>query len=259
MVQLDYTKIIESAAAQVSDKLPKRGHIPEEKSRQLKYIIRSRTYLQGDESPRTFNEIKKDLYGSVWTQVLNEAVKANAGSELDGGNLGAEWVVLALKRKDTVRGEIKFRKGHFIVPLANCKYRIYKKPEGSAALPETLLDRLQQTVTIEPYVFADLIAEFDGHIPEMTKKADEVYQEHKAEMFEIQKEKRAAEIRKRTVEALMEQFLKPQGIEMTYRFIEDGTKVKLDMHKTLELHLDLPVEQLAATLRDTESLLSQMK
>ena len=255
MEKIDYSQLIGLVADHVSGKLPSRkGNIVTTRRNLFRYRYE-------DESPKTFGQIKREICEGVWKGVVMANTMAVDPSKVEKDPLSAERVVLGLKKNDSFRGEIKYSRGHFDVRLENSRYRIYKRPEGFAALPETQLGGtgILELIKLKPEDFAVIIEDFDSHIPEMIQKAEEVYQEHKAELFEIQKEKRAAEIRTRTVQALEEQFLKPLGIELKYQFNADGSKVKLGLSKTLELQLDIPVEQLAAPLRDTESIISQMK
>ena len=196
MVQIDYNDLIGKIADHIIDKLPTRQGYKVVTSKRT--LFRYRHLYTGEEYPKTFEQIRKEIVGDVWKAV----VMRNAQPETVKDPLAAERVVLALKQSGKVRGEVKFSRGRFDVRLENESYRIYKRVDGFSARPGSLLGGSPQQIHIGPDDFAAIVGEFDDLIPEMDQKADEVYQAHKAEMLEIQKGLRAKEILDRAVRSL---------------------------------------------------------
>ena len=252
MVKIDYTELIEAAAKEIKDHLPTSEQMPQ-MSRRAFYIYRR--FHNGDITPMSFNEIQKAFVGRVW----KDAVSMIAASHVVKDPLSAEKLLLSLKRRDVLRADVEYGNGRFNVKLDNWRYRLYKKVDGVRVLPETLYGDYSESFYCHLEDLADFIIDFDAHMPEINSKAQEVHKAHMAEVLEMQKVKKAAEIREKAVHSLVNQFLKPLGIGMTFQFNSDGTIVRAHLRKELTLDLEVPFEQLAATLKDTEDIKSRMK
>lgn len=248
---IDYKDLIERAAKAVIDSLPTREHLPH----RTRPIYFYRRFHNGDITPMKFGEIQADLIALAW----KGAVSMMENSHVVKDPLSAERLLLSLKRRDVVREKIGYDSGHFDVKLDNWRYRLYKKEDGVRVLPYTCFGNNSDPFCCDPEELAAFMTDFDKHIPEINIKAEEVHKVHMDEILQMQKDKKAAEIRESAVKSLINQFLKPLGINMTFHFNSDGSKVSAHLHKEITLDLEVPFEQLAATLKDTEGIIARMK
>ena len=196
----------------------------------------------------TPDEIRSSLINGVWTKgvaVLN-------GDRTDCNPLEGEKALAILTRKGMVTENVQFKRNSFRLKLKNAEYRIYKYGgTGFEACPWPSLTWCPVTVSGEE--FAEFLAAFDSEIPEIESNLDTVMARIKARELEMTRQKKERELKDKLVKSLVLSLLAPLGLSTTYS-ISEGDIVSLDLRKVMTAHLDIPLEKLAETLKDTAGI-----
>lgn len=171
--------------------------------------------------------------------------------------MSVEKALDILMKKGVSRESIHFRTGSFRVQLENAQYRIYKLFGTKVfACPWPAEERW--IVSLAPEQFATFLMRFDEEVPAIVGNVATIMDVFRARELEEKKRSMIAEIEKRYVQSLVDQYLKPLDLSFIYR-IEEGGKVVLDLKKELWAHLEIPLSELADTLKDTGKIVESLE
>ena len=197
--------------------------------------------------------IRDELWNLVWEKCVKLLNKLYGASE----NLAIEQAICNLKREGLLIDNVVYRRNTFHLKLKNSEYKIYKNgatgyvaawywPAGhryQISFPGIILGDLIRT-------FDDAVPEIDSYVPEIQKKVLERELEEKKEMMEMA-------LRESVVMTLIDQYLKPLGINADYSY-KDGDVVSMKVIQVLSAQFELPLDQLAEKLKDTSALLASL-
>jgi len=199
----------------------------------------------------TPDQIRRHLLSSVWAGCL-DALASREGAEADGV-MTAELALAELIRRGVPRGSIRVREGSFRLRLANSEYRMYRRGAAETVACPWPSD-LWSVVRVGGERFADFLQFFDASVPEIVAEVPAILESIRKRELEEKKARMEREIRKTTVRSLLEQHLLPLGLSASFSLGEDGL-VTLEMSRVESARLVVPLEDLAETLGDPESVL----
>ena len=195
----------------------------------------------------TGGTIRRHLLSSVWADCLSaleeDAVPATV----------AEPALAELMRRGLPRERIQVREQSFRLRLENSEYRIHRTGgAGTVACPWPS-DRWS-VVRLGGERFADFLLLFDASIPEIVSQVPAILGAIRERELEERRREMARGIGKAAVRSLLEQHLLPLGLSARFSLGEDGL-VTLEMSRQESARLVVPLEDLAGTLGDLESVL----
>ena len=153
-----------------------------------------------------------------------------------------------LKRQAVANAGVTFR-----LRLENSEYRIHRTGgAGTVACPWPS-DRWS-VVRLGGERFADFLLLFDASIPEIVSQVPAILGAIRERELEERRREMARGIGKAAVRSLLEQHLLPLGLSARFSLGEDGL-VTLEMSRQESARLVVPLEDLAGTLGDLESVL----
>ena len=201
---------------------------------------------------RPVENLDKDFFGKVWSEYMSRLM--NLLEEGKADPLSAEKMVLALKKRGLPEENISFRRNSFTVRMKNVSFRIYKRENGfKIGIPGEKCDIL-------PFCGADharmavVLEEFDAMVPEILKKKAEISEKVRIHEMENEKIRQIRDTIRTTVDSLIEQFLLPQGLQVTFRISEDNSSVDFTVVETKKTEFSVPIEKLSEKLMDTSSI-----
>lgn len=195
--------------------------------------------------------VQRHLLSSVWAGCL-DALAGRDGAEADGA-MTAELALAELIRRGVPRESVRVREGSFRLRLENSEYRIYRRGAAETVACPWPSD-LWSVVRVGGECFADFLLLFDASIPEIVAEVPAILETIRKRELEGKKARMEREIRKTTVRSLLEQHLLPLGLSVSFSLGEDGL-VTLEMSRQESARLVVPLEDLAGTLGDPESVL----
>lgn len=198
--------------------------------------------------------VRRHLLTSVWASCL-DAIQKQVGERADG-TMTVEQALAELIRRGVPRKSIQVRKSSFRLKLDNLEYRIYKRNVTETVACPWPAD-LWSVVRIDGIRFADFLQFFDAHVPEIVAEVPAILNIIHERELEGRKQEMAREIRKTTVRALLEQYVKPLGLSAGFRIAEDGM-VTLELTRRESACLEIPLKALPEALRDTDSILAEL-
>ena len=105
---------------------------------------------------------------------------------------------------------------------------------------------------------AALLLLFDSKIPDMDSRVIEIIKVLDRRKKEMKKRDMERQIKNVVVKSLIEKYLDPLGLKTSYRLTEDG-QVSLSLERLYKARVQIPLEELADRLEDTEAILAQLK
>jgi len=170
--------------------------------------------------------------------------------------VNAEKVMATVIRSGVDRDSVSYRNGKFRFKLENHRYRVERCTNGFGAAP-TGCNSGEAIEKISEDSFTDFLYKFDSLVPEIIDTGSVLVREITERQLEEKKAETARELAYTTVNSILEEFLRPLGIDWTFS-MQDGA-VSLTLRQVKEAELSIPMQDLAEKLKDTESVLSSMK
>ena len=218
-----------------------------------------------------FSDILKDFESNDdWTvnpgqvrdmfvlRVFNSRLGWIAHKHPDSRKLAAEKVVAALMKNGIGKDKVRFSKGIFRVQLSNMEYWIYKKDDGCYVRPGNSANCSLSFQRTSPRGIANYIINFDKDVPELERRSKLLFDAIQEQQIQQRQAAMVKELSENILMPLVEQYLKPLGISVQYDFDDDCSNVSLYLRQVFSAHLDIPMEQLAEKLKDTEAILSEL-
>jgi hypothetical protein len=202
----------------------------------------------------TPERVRRHLLTSVWASCL-DALQKQVGERAEG-TMTVELALAELIRRGVPRENIHVRKSSFRLKLDNLEYRIYKRDFTEIVASPWPAD-LWSVVRIDGVRFADFLQFFDAHVPEIVAEVPGILETIHERELEERKQEMARDIRKTTVRALLEKYVKPLGLSAGFRIAEDGM-VSLELTRRESACLEIPLEALPEVLRNTDMILAEL-
>lgn len=216
------------------------------------------TRLAGSWFRPTYTRIKvtpamarQELLNAVWAKCLSILNQEQAEK------LAAEKALAELQRRGIPRDRIQFRSNSFRLRLENGEYRIYKRGADEIVACPWPADSWQP-VLLSGERFADFLQFFDAHVPEINTAVPTILELIHARELEEKKQEMAWQIKTATIRSLVEEFLLPLGISVSFQLKGDD-RVVVMMTRTENGRMEIPLEELSERLRDTASVLAALK
>lgn len=193
--------------------------------------------------------IRKMLLESVWEKGL-DCLK---GQQPESEPLAAEKAMAILIRTDSLREKITIRKCSFRVRLPNSEYRFYKiGPKGTAyGCPWPFEHKYELGATGS--ALAEFLQQFDAEIPEIVSYVRGILSTIEERRLEEKKLEVENAIKKEVIHAVIEKYIEPLGWSARYSLGKDNM-VSLDITQKNIAHLEVPIHQLAESVKDPDAL-----
>ncbi|MBQ9174778.1 MAG: hypothetical protein IJ161_13710 [Bacteroidales bacterium] len=191
---------------------------------------------------RPVENLDKDFIGKVWSEYMLRLMNLREEGKADP--LSAEKLVLALKKRGLPEKNISYRRNSFTVMMKNVSFRIYKRDNGfRIGIPG-------EKCEILPFCGADhariaaALEEFDSMMPEILKKKAEISEKVRIQEMEDEKIRQIRDTIRTTVDSLIEQFLLPRELQVTFRISDDNSSVDFTVVETKKAEFSVPIEKL---------------
>ena len=227
-------------------------------SETLKKLIAymSSKILEKVRNGRYDEESVKDMNSLLFTSVIKMLV---GDVENDVPWTTPEETVTELIQTGVSKDQIIATHKHLTVKLPNADYRMYR---GVAGYPcgTIRITHKESTVLLRTGYLAKDLAQFilllDAQLPELDKAATDLYRQAQEILRKKQAEAKALEIAKIAIEAQLNATLPDLNIACTFS-VSDG-KVRLNLTRTLQANLTLPLEELSDFLSNSERIESTL-
>ena len=170
--------------------------------------------------------IWRDLLHGIWDDVSSAFADNDYRPEANA----AEAAVLALVRRGTPREKIIFRQGCFYIPLPHFYFEIRKEDAapGYRARPLEGERFFSWTTPIcmRPDHFAELANLFDGFAPMMRETMADIDRELRELDAKRQKRQMVRNIKIMTIQAILDQYPLPEGIETDFFLNGDDIHIR---------------------------------
>lgn len=201
---------------------------------------------------RPVENLDKDFFGKVWSEYMSRLMNLREEGKADP--LSAEKLVLALKKRGLPEENISFRRNSFTVRMKNVSFRIYKRDNGfKIGIPGEKCDILP-ICGADHARMAVVLEEFDAMVPEILKKKAEISEKVRIQEMEDEKIRQIRDTIRTTVDSLIEQFLLPRELQVTFRISDDNSSVDFTVVETKKAEFSVPIEKLSEKLMDTSSI-----
>ena len=208
-----------------------------------KTIIKSSRSQRRYFSPLTPEEMTQEMFSDFVSEHLNLRKK----NRMPGP---AEETVAELIRHGVPKSSVTFCFSYLSVALAHATYYLYRIEPAQGSVQVNWNGR---RFTVKPISSAKDLAEailrIDEKFPELEAKVKEFLDRLAVEM-------KAEEILQVTVGAQLEAVLPAMGLGCTFRV--RGDKVHMDLTRTFQGSVDLPISELQAFLVDPERILGTL-
>ena len=196
----------------------------------------------------TLEDITGALFRSVMKSIVDKPANGNSRPN-------PEATVAELIRRGVPVDQIEARFNHVNAHLPNASYRLYRSPSGYAQ-GTVRISRNNSDATVATKYSSEELAEFilllDPLLPEIDKAGEELYSELKKELVRQQADKRALEIEKKAVLSQLSSVLPALGIACSFKI--DNGNVHLDLTRTFQGSVDVPLAELSTLLSDPAKL-----
>ena len=201
-------------------------------------------------------KLRGSFYNSVW-----DAGVRSLGTSEDGASdpLLTERGIVSLIHKGVPKEKIGFSSTNFYVQLDRIGIYIVKKASGFVARLMGTPGYRAPLVKPDPEQFADFCLQFDARFPEIEREAEENVAFFKEKILERTKLEMTKRIQMRVIDSLIEQFIRPLGIEVHYHFNDKDGTVKAIFLREFKGEMTLPVEQFLEALRSVQPVLDSLK
>lgn len=203
-----------------------------------------------DTSPEN---IRQMLQETVWAKCIEKINALN----LDTEPLAVEKALSVLIKRKALKERVACKRRSFRIQLANSQYRAYRE-EGTdyiRACPWPA--KKQYVIRISGGRFADFLLQFDAGILEMLSRVPAIMDAIRTRELEERKELIETELKERVITSVIDQFLKPLGLNTSY-VVGEGDRVILDISQVLSAHLEIPLWQLPEKLKDVEAVMAML-
>lgn len=162
----------------------------------------------------------------------------------------AEETVAELIRQGVPKSSVTFCFSYLAVSLAHATYYLYRtEPARGAVQVNWNGRRFSVKPTLSSKVLAEAILRMDEELPALGTRVKEFLDRLAVEM-------KAEEIQRITVKAQLDAILPAMGINCRFDVTDD--KVRLNMTRTFQGSVDLPIAELQAFLADPERILGTL-
>ena len=194
-------------------------------------------------TPLTPEEVTRQMFEDF----VGEHLKVRKKNGMPGT---AEETVVELFRQGVPKSAVTFCFSYLAVSLAHETYYLYRTEPARGAV-EVNWNEFKSTVTptVRPKDLAEAILRMDAEIPALETRIKEFLDRLAVEM-------KAEEILQVTVGAQLEAVLPGMGLGCTFRV--RGDKVHMDLTRTFQGSVDLPISELQAFLADPERILGTL-
>lgn len=205
----------------------------------------NRRLVKVDVSPGILREM---LLRKVWGKGIELLNSLDAKAE----PLVAERALSALMKKDVVKEKIIYKKESFRLQLENGQYRAYTCGASGTVYACPWPSEKRFEILMSASRFADFILQFDARIPEIVSHIPEIIEAFRVRELEERKLKMAKEVKEQVLNSLIEQYMKPLGLSVSYKLDEED-RVSMDVSQTLTAHLEMPLAQMMDKLKDADA------
>lgn len=193
------------------------------------------------------------LLSKIWEESLGQL----NGRVVEEKPLSAEKALSILTRKGVLKDKIQFKKDSFRICLTNSRYRIYKQAAtGIYACPWPSDKRYRAIASGED--LADFIMSFDKEIPAIMSHVPGILSAIRERELEETKRLMEETIKRGIIQNLIDQYLTPLGLSVQFG-VKSGDIVSLNLSKKLSAYLEIPFEQLADKLKDTQRIMDSLR
>jgi len=209
--------------------------------------------------PSSHELCEESLRDVMETAVWNALIKKLSSDQETGTS--AEKAVAAIMKKGLGKDRITFRKNSFRFTLENRTFKIYKQKENFSSVPivpgKTTPSYACQVNGMDPEVFADLVYAYDGMAPEVDVAFKEILEEFREMELRIKRERTARELTQKTVDLLIEEYIRPLGLQCRYDVNGDSVEIELEQRK--KATLDIPIAELSDRLKDSSAIMEALE
>ena len=201
-------------------------------------------------------ESVRDMNGFLFISVIKMLVEEDKN---DVPWTTPEETVTELIQTGISKDQIVATHKHLTVKLPNADYRMYR---GVAGYPcgTIRITHNESTVLLRAGYLAKDLAQFilllDAQLPELDKAATDLYRQVQEILRKKQAEAKALEIAKIAIASQLNATLPGLNIACTFT-VSDG-KVRLNLTRTLQANLTLPLEELSDFLSNPERIESTL-
>lgn len=197
--------------------------------------------------------VRSMLVSAVWEK-CSSLLGGNAGKDEP---LAIEKAMASLMKRGVLREKIQFRKSSFRVRLENAEYRIYKLGDmGVYACPWPSEKKYKILASGE--ILADFLIRFDEELPAIVSHVPAILANIRARELEQTKDRMEKEIKDKLIRSLVDQYLKPLGLSVSYS-VNAGNNVVINLKKLLSATITVPLDQLAGKLKDSAGILDSLE
>jgi len=199
--------------------------------------------------------LRDEMEASVWSSLLKEMLSP------EEERTSAEKAVAAIMKKGISKEQITFRKNSFKFRLRNRKFKIYRQTENFSSIPIssgiTKQSHPCQVNGIGPETFAELVFVYDTKAMEVDEAFREILNEFRKMKLRKKKESTALEMKQKTIDLLIDEYIRPLGLRCWYSINDD--RVAIELEQTKKANLDISISELADRLKDSRAILESLK
>ena len=205
----------------------------------IRALVRRKHY-----TPLTPEEVTRQMFEDF----LGEHLKVRKKNGMPGT---AEETVVELFRQGVPKSAVTFCFSYLAVSLAHATYYLYRT-EPARGTVEVDWNEFKSTVTptVRPKDLAEAILRMDAEIPALEARVKEFLDRMAVEL-------KAEEILQVAVGAQLEAVLPAMGLGCYFEV--KGDKVHMDLTRTFQGSVDLPIAELQAFLADHERILGTLQ
>lgn len=194
------------------------------------------------------------LIEKVWAG----CVKRVNQMDLETEALAAEKALAILTRQNVLARQVVYKRNSFRIQLSNTQFRVYRIGASNSVWACPWPTEKRYEIQINGSLFAEFLLLFDKNLPEILSVLPDIINTLKRRERELQKKKMAEEIKTKHIQANIDQFLKPLGLEVRYSMTEDDV-VRLNISQTKSARLEIPLRELTEQLKDPAAILEQLE
>lgn len=202
----------------------------------------------------TRESISELLINKVWESIIDRLNSLGEASE----PLTVERALSILMKKDAIKDKVIFKKDSFRIRMENWKYRAYKHGVTGTVYACPWPEGKKMVINMPGARFAEFLLAFDAAIPEILTQVDGIIEVLKARELEEKKALIERELKEKVLQALVDEYLKPQGLTAKTRF-KDGDVVSMEIKQVRQIHLEMPFGDLMNRLCDPDAIMASLE
>lgn len=191
----------------------------------------------------------------IWANMLDTA-ECSGDAVCNPACTAAEIIHSGIQKEN-----VTFRYGKYSVLLNGSKFILKRKNDGKTttkfSIPGMNITSRPHAVQIDAKELAALMLAFDAALDDISLAITGVEEILKQRMLEQDKEDKARQILMETIRTLITECVKPLGLQSSYR-VDNGV-VHLSLSQLKKAEMDIPIEELAERLRDSETIIAALK